>query len=230
MKDEDIRNLLGGYATGTLTQIERELLYTAALKDQHLFDALADEESLRALLSDPLSRRQLLDALPPAPEKAGVWESVIGWMQRPAAWGAAATVVTGLILTVVLRREFPPVAQVAMKPELSVAELRSRMEVRSQPEPPLPKVMQPSKTSPRADTVQEIAKDARGGGQFQHVAPKPAASRMKIAVLDFNAPAALRLKPLLARQLPIFWERSSIRTAIPLPAEGKLTKRFRRKS
>ena len=40
MKDEDIQNLLGGFATSTLTESERELLFGAALHNQELFNAL----------------------------------------------------------------------------------------------------------------------------------------------------------------------------------------------
>jgi len=47
VRPDEIRRLLGGYATGTLTDDERTLLFSAALEDQSLFDALADEEALR---------------------------------------------------------------------------------------------------------------------------------------------------------------------------------------
>ena len=63
MKREDIRKLLGGYATGTLTEEERQALFEAALEDQELFDALAKEQPLRDLLEDPAARAQLLAAL-----------------------------------------------------------------------------------------------------------------------------------------------------------------------
>ena len=63
MKPEDIRKLLGGYATGTLTAAERDLLFAAALEDQTLFDTLANEEALRALLDDPAVRGELLATL-----------------------------------------------------------------------------------------------------------------------------------------------------------------------
>jgi hypothetical protein len=59
----DMHALLGGYATGTLTPVERDLLFTAALKDQVLFDALMDEEALRELLAEPETRTQLFAAL-----------------------------------------------------------------------------------------------------------------------------------------------------------------------
>jgi len=57
MKRAEAMKLLGGYATGTLTEAERKLLFEAALGDQELFEALADEEALRELLSDPRVRR-----------------------------------------------------------------------------------------------------------------------------------------------------------------------------
>src|SRR5437870_86557 len=57
MKDEDIRNLLGGFATDTLTESERELLFGAALHDQELVNALADDQALRECLADPSMRR-----------------------------------------------------------------------------------------------------------------------------------------------------------------------------
>lgn len=59
----EIRHLLGGYATGTLTDDERERLFAAALDDQALFDALAEEQPLKDLLDDPESRGYLLAEL-----------------------------------------------------------------------------------------------------------------------------------------------------------------------
>ena len=63
MKPEEVEKLLGGYSTGTLSESEREALLTTALRNQALFDALADEEALRELLNDPAARRRLLQAL-----------------------------------------------------------------------------------------------------------------------------------------------------------------------
>jgi hypothetical protein len=67
MTPEDARKLLGGYATGTLTDAEREALFAAALEDQELFDAMAREESLREALADPAARASLLAALDERP-------------------------------------------------------------------------------------------------------------------------------------------------------------------
>jgi hypothetical protein len=68
MSSDEIRQLLGGYATGTLTDEERRLLFEAALKDQELFESLADEEALRDVLSDPICRDELMEALEEAEE------------------------------------------------------------------------------------------------------------------------------------------------------------------
>jgi hypothetical protein len=65
---DEVRKLLGGYATGTLTDEERNLLFSAALQDQELFDALADEESLRELLEEPATRQTLLEQLQRQPQ------------------------------------------------------------------------------------------------------------------------------------------------------------------
>src|ERR1022692_4322316 len=86
MSAEDIKKLLGGYATGTLTADEQQALFAAALQDQELFDALAREQSLRDLLRDPAARAELLSALDaPASRLGGFWE----WLRRPVVAGLA---------------------------------------------------------------------------------------------------------------------------------------------
>ena len=71
----DLKKLVGGYATGTLTPEERQALFQAALEDQGLFDALAREEALRDVLSDRAARARLLAALDgqPAPWYRRAW-------------------------------------------------------------------------------------------------------------------------------------------------------------
>jgi len=88
MKPIEAEKLLGGYATGTLTEAERQILFTAALDHQPVFDALADEEALRELLSDPGAKAQLLAALAPAaPPK------VVPFWRRMGVLGAAASLI-----------------------------------------------------------------------------------------------------------------------------------------
>ena len=67
MNRNDIRKLVGGYATGTLTDAERKALFEAAMEDQTLFDAIADEGVLKEVLDDPRARAYLLEALPAKP-------------------------------------------------------------------------------------------------------------------------------------------------------------------
>ncbi len=69
MSQDEIRKLVGGYATGTLTEAERKALFDAALDDQDLFDELAREQSLKELLDSPGARTRLTAVLaPPEPK------------------------------------------------------------------------------------------------------------------------------------------------------------------
>src|SRR5215469_4800967 len=84
MSQEDIRKLLGGFATGTLTLEEQQALFAAALEDQELFDALANEQALRDLLRDPAARAELFASLDaPAANRRGFW----AWLSRPIVAG-----------------------------------------------------------------------------------------------------------------------------------------------
>lgn len=65
MTQDEIRKLLGGYATDALTPDERRDLFQAALEDQELFNALANEDALKELLDDPVTRAQLRAAMQP---------------------------------------------------------------------------------------------------------------------------------------------------------------------
>jgi hypothetical protein len=97
-----VRHLLGGYATGTLTPQENEVLFSAALEDQELFDALADDEALRKFLADPSFRNELLKATAPqSARKTWRWIAAFGaaaaalalavlWIARP--WGSTPAV------------------------------------------------------------------------------------------------------------------------------------------
>ena len=92
MKHAEAEKLLGGYATGTLTEDERRRLFAAALGHQDIFDALMDEEALRELLMDPAARAQLLAALAPvaAPRSVPFWRRT-GVLAAAASLIVAAT-------------------------------------------------------------------------------------------------------------------------------------------
>lgn len=95
MTRDEARKLLSGYATGSLTELEQQLLFDAALEDQELFDELAGEQAVKELVELPGAKRRLLEALGPE-EKAVVWwpwavglvATVLGvvvWVYRPDA-------------------------------------------------------------------------------------------------------------------------------------------------
>lgn len=91
MPEHELAKLLGGFAADTLTPEERHLLYRAALEDQQLFDALADEQALKELLANPAVRRRLLQSL--KDRNTGVGGSWLRWLPRPAglAWAGGLT-------------------------------------------------------------------------------------------------------------------------------------------
>jgi hypothetical protein len=77
----DARRLLGGYATGTLTEAERKELYEAALHDPQLFEALADEDVLRQVLEDSTARAQVLRAT--ESPRFTLHGALLEWFSRP---------------------------------------------------------------------------------------------------------------------------------------------------
>jgi len=122
MSPEDVKKLLGGYATGTLTAEEQQALFAAALEDQELFDALAREQSLRDLLRDPAARAELLSALDtPSSRLGGFWQ----WLRRPAVAGLAMAGVVAIAVVAVwqgtrvagVKPAAPPVIVAELRPQ-----------------------------------------------------------------------------------------------------------------
>jgi len=92
MTRDEIRGLIGGYATGSLSAAERKALFEAALEDQELFDELAHEQSLKELLEEPGVKARLLEALAPRPK---IWWRNV-WVAA-AASAFAVAVIAGVI-------------------------------------------------------------------------------------------------------------------------------------
>ncbi len=110
MTHEQVRKLLGGYATNSLTESERRALYDAALDDQELFNALQDEQALKDLLADPLSRAQVQRALMTQPAHARV-----PFWSRPWTWGGVVGAVAASVLILAVIRSSPSNQQLAVK-------------------------------------------------------------------------------------------------------------------
>ena len=99
MEPRDLEKLLGGYATNTLTNEERQALFDAALHDQTLFNTLADEQALKELLDHPQHRQQLLRSLQQSqPETRASWLSqALAWTQQSSNIAIAGSVVVALL-------------------------------------------------------------------------------------------------------------------------------------
>lgn len=107
----DAEKLLGGHATGILSEAERTALFSAALDRQELFDALVDEEALRELLADPAAKAQLLAALEPAAAP-----KVVPFWRRTGVLGAAASLLVASLAGIAYLRS-PDQAAPALRQE-----------------------------------------------------------------------------------------------------------------
>jgi len=103
MSKEEIRKLLGGYATNTLTESERSALFEAALDDQELFNALQQEQALKSLLADPATRAEVRQAL----DRPPVRNPRAAWRLRWWAWGGAVGAVAAAAVLLIVFRPTP---------------------------------------------------------------------------------------------------------------------------
>jgi cytoskeletal protein RodZ len=104
MTQDEIRKLLGGYATNALSADERRTLFEAALEDQELFNALQNEDALRELLADPVLRDQVRSALA-TPTRTTPRE---GFSWRRWSLGVAITAAAAVIVIAVMNRAKAP--------------------------------------------------------------------------------------------------------------------------
>jgi hypothetical protein len=119
MNKEDIQKLIGGYATGSLTDEERLKLFEAALDDQELFDTLQQEQPLKDLFDDPFSREQVrraaAEGLPRRPRTS--WFQRPSWFYRPWIWASATSLaLAGVLVVALVRWDRTPQSQ-AVKPQ-----------------------------------------------------------------------------------------------------------------
>jgi hypothetical protein len=138
MTNEQARKLLGGYATNSLTEAERKALFEAALDDQELFDALQQEEALKELLADPVSRNQVQQALAQAPAPGATGAA---WWSRSWVWGGLTGAAAAAVMIVAVIRSNEPskeMARVQSAPQVSAQDSTSAI-----PTPAEPKLKQP---------------------------------------------------------------------------------------
>ncbi len=120
--------IIGGYATDTLTEEEKRQLFEAALHDQTLFDALADEEALKALLADPNALQRILASLQASgnPQKTvPSRRSGVGWFRQPSSlvWaGSIAAAGLALIFGWQINKDWGPLVEQGQQVERSMSQ------------------------------------------------------------------------------------------------------------
>ncbi len=146
MKPE-IEALLGGYSAGTLNEDEQRRLFEAALDDQEVFDALADEQPLRELLGQPAFRRELLEAL----EIPSLKDRLAAWLARPWPWLAGTAATAALVAGVLWLRlgNQPPVPGHTPGPGMLTTPLPSTL-------PGITPITRPSVAAGRAEILSRL--------------------------------------------------------------------------
>jgi hypothetical protein len=173
MTRDELRGLMGGYATGSLSEAERKILFEAAIEDQELFDELAREQALKAVLEEPGAKERLLAAVQPTGVSAKPWWKLT-WVWAAAI--AASAVVIGAIWLV--RSSTVRVEEVA---RLETPEVPAVPAPKPAPEPapapppvtaPAPKQVRPERQAappPQAPSAQPARVD--GADRVQPVNP-----------------------------------------------------------
>ena len=155
MPEHDLEKLLGGYAVDTLTPEEKKALYTAALQDQQLFNALTDEQALKELLADPVVRRRLLQALKQtSTSDAGGSLSWLDWFRRPAGLAFAGGLAAAALAVVLGIRIYQDSLRQAAQ-SVAIEDAKS-----ASPPVPMPPASQPATTQaiePQAKTKENVA-------------------------------------------------------------------------
>jgi hypothetical protein len=204
MSEHELGKLLGGFAADTLTAEERKLLYSAALQDQQLFNALADEQALKELLSDPDIRRRLLQALQKT-RTSGTGDSLpwLDWFRRPAGLAfagglsaAALAVVLGVRIyqdslkqaaqSVAAEESKPPAPPQAVEPQakgkehvapaIDLPKKDTSIEKPSKREPSAPP---PSKRERASDVARDSLKQRREQDEVRRQAQAPVTAPSK---------------------------------------------------
>jgi len=135
--NHELEQLLGGFAADTLTPEEKLRLYQAALQDQQLFDALADEQALKELLTDPAVRKRLLHALhKTSPATGGSAASWLNWFRRPANLALAGGLATAVFAVVIGTRIYQDSLKQAPPSGATEAPATPRLPAAAQPAPP----------------------------------------------------------------------------------------------
>jgi hypothetical protein len=191
---DDVRKLLAGYATNTLTEAERRTLFEASLNDPELFEALADEQALRELLDDPATRAALLAKL--EPESLSFRERFAAWLRRPATIALLGTAAVAAVVVSLL--PLPQPKRIAPAPVTEMAKVQvprtGEAEILETPVPPPAPAPVPAPARKRAK-----AKEEASNLPLPIVAPPPPAREERADSLNVEVQSAAQaLEPKLA--------------------------------
>ena len=189
LSKDEARKLLGGYATGSLTEAERAALFQAALEDQELFDELADEAALKEVLDEPGARQRLITAIePPTKHRAWLWIT------------AVATLAIAAVIGIVVSRQItapPPqqIAQVMKSPEPAAAPVEPVAPPAPAPAPAIigrngPPASPPAPAPPPELKKEENAAVAEQADQLQKAKPQAASEALRLNGLPQASEAA----------------------------------------
>lgn len=172
MTQDEIRKLLGGYAADALTEDERRVLFEAALEDQELFNALQNEDALKELLADPVTRGQLRAALEQRPRKFP-WRRWMLGVAVPAAVAVAVVVLMNRAHApkLVAMKESAPQAAPQPAPSIAAAPPASAL-----PEAPLPPAKKKAAPALALRKSVEAPPATEPTPQLEARAPAPAAA------------------------------------------------------
>lgn len=151
MTREELRGLIGGYATGTLSEAERKALFEAALDDQELFDELAREQALKEAIEEPGAKQRLLAAVATKPASRPWWKQTWSWAAIAAA---CVAVITGIVL---LRPhgELQQLARVQL-PKAQLPQVQPQRSALPEPPPIEAPVRRPAPPAPAQQNAQRL--------------------------------------------------------------------------
>ncbi len=222
MTQDEIRKLLGGYATNALTANERQILFEAALEDQELFNALQNEDALRELLDDPVAREQVRRAL----NIPKIAKSRPHFGSRRWLLGVAIPAVAAVILIAIMNRYNAP-RLIAPPTETASATIAPKPapELEAKLEPAAPELKKQLKPKPTAqpNAPKQVASNLTATAP---IAPAPAAPSLMTRAAIAPRPAA---EPVIPSPVQLDSTRpamASFRAAGPLPIPDAVRQQF----
>ena len=231
--DDEIHALLSAYAAGTLTPEEQKRLFEKSLSNQKLFDALADEEAMRAALDSPLVKQSLTRALEQRDEErkrppitkllwAAVASCLLVGIVSVTLWPTKPVVQIAQVQQPVLISESKPATTSIMLAEQDAPKPAAKRSA-SSPQPMRERVADQVPAAPPIATPLEVKMEAQSikESDESHAAPPASKAKSDLVRLDTAAkPQASRFNA-AADQLGA--AASAIAKTAPLASIGRNT-------